>query len=184
MCAFPYILAFTADSIEVRLVINGNLIQAMVMPRLVLISSKSDVFFATTAPEFFTLRPTDRGRNERLDKDISPPSSPHCKSSVSCCKRHAHSPFHLFCLLFFFVSPLCTLLLVSSVNGENHTRRHRKNTIHSASPDGKPFRLYRIQLNNIGSSAGCTDRCATPVAITPPTGRANRRFDSISPKIP
>ena len=101
VCAFPYILAFTADSIEVRLVINGNLIQAMVMPRLVLISSKSDVFFATTAPEFFTLRPTDRGRNERLDKDISPPSSPHCKSSVSCCKRHAHSPFHLFCLLFF-----------------------------------------------------------------------------------
>jgi hypothetical protein len=67
-------LAFTADSIEVRLVINGNLIQAMVMPRLSLITSKSDVFFATTAPEFFSLRGT------RMDhKDSSPPSSPHCK---------------------------------------------------------------------------------------------------------
>jgi hypothetical protein len=68
-------LAFTADSIEVRLVINGNLIQAMVMPRLSLITSKSDVFFATTAPEFFSLRGT------RMDhKDSSPPSSPHCKN--------------------------------------------------------------------------------------------------------
>lgn len=76
VCAFPYILAFTADSIEVRLVINGNLIQTMVMPRLSLITSKGDVFFATTAPEFFTLRGT---RPERPDyKDSSPPSSPHC----------------------------------------------------------------------------------------------------------
>ena len=76
VCAFPYILAFTADSIEVRLVINGNLIQAMVMPRLSLITSKSDVFFATTAPEFFSLRGT---RMDRMDhKDSSPPTSPHC----------------------------------------------------------------------------------------------------------
>ena len=81
VCAFPYILAFTADSIEVRLVINGNLIQAMVMPRLVLISSKSDVYFATTAPEFATVRTADRcrgGGGERNDKDASPPCSPHC----------------------------------------------------------------------------------------------------------
>lgn len=76
MCAFPYILAFTADSIEVRLVINGNLIQTMVMPRLSLITSKADVFFATTAPEFFTLRGIRSERPEH--KDSSPPSSPHC----------------------------------------------------------------------------------------------------------
>jgi hypothetical protein len=83
VCAFPYILAFTADSIEVRLVINGNLIQAMVMPRLSLITSKSDVFFATTAPEFFSLRGT------RMDhKDSSPPSSPHCKIFT----QHFHLP--------------------------------------------------------------------------------------------
>lgn len=91
VCAFPYILAFTVDSIEVRLVINGNLIQAMVMPRLTLITSKSDVFFATTAPEFFTMRPggggvvCGGGRSGTLgdhkdhSKDPSPPSSPHCK---------------------------------------------------------------------------------------------------------
>lgn len=98
VCAFPYILAFTADSIEVRLVINGNLIQAMVMPRLTLITSKSDVFFATTAPEFFTATTANlrggtgggggsggvgggggiRGGGSADHKDTSPPSSPHC----------------------------------------------------------------------------------------------------------
>jgi hypothetical protein len=83
-------LAFTADSIEVRLVINGNLIQAMVMPRLSLITSKSDVFFATTAPEFFSLRGT------RMDhKDSSPPSSPHCKKIRI---------FHFFLNLLFEIS--------------------------------------------------------------------------------
>ncbi|XP_046640588.1 GTPase-activating Rap/Ran-GAP domain-like protein 3 isoform X4 [Daphnia pulicaria] len=127
VCAFPYILAFTADSIEVRLVINGNLIQAMVMPRLSLITSKSDVFFATTAPEFFSLRGT------RMDhKDSSPPSSPH------------------------------------------------------SSPDGKPFRLYRIQLNNLG--AGTAGNCAaTPVSTTPiPARNLNRRYlmDDVSASPP
>lgn len=44
MCAFPYILAFTPDSMEIRLIINGNLVQTMVMPKLKLITSKVNRF--------------------------------------------------------------------------------------------------------------------------------------------
>jgi hypothetical protein len=40
VCAFPYIFAFTTDSMEIRLIINGNLVQTMVLPKLALICSK------------------------------------------------------------------------------------------------------------------------------------------------
>nr|CAD7432480.1 unnamed protein product [Timema monikensis] len=40
VCAFPYIFAFTTDSMEIRLIINGNLVQNMIMPKLTLICSK------------------------------------------------------------------------------------------------------------------------------------------------
>lgn len=47
--------------------------------------------------------------------------------------------------------------------------------IFTASPDGKPFRLYRIQLNNLGGSSGNCD--ATPVSTTPvPARTVNRRL--------
>lgn len=52
MCAFPYIIAFTPDSIEIRLLVNGSLVHTATMPELQLISSKRDIYFATTAPEF------------------------------------------------------------------------------------------------------------------------------------
>ncbi|XP_078475206.1 GTPase-activating Rap/Ran-GAP domain-like protein 3 [Lampetra planeri] len=45
VCAFPYILAFTIDSIEIRLVVNGNLVHTTIVPDLSLISSRSDIFF-------------------------------------------------------------------------------------------------------------------------------------------
>ncbi|KAF6203788.1 hypothetical protein GE061_002123 [Apolygus lucorum] len=76
VCAFPYVLAFTTDSMEIRLVINGNLVQTMAMPKLRLISSKSDIFFATTAPEFFASKP-DRLQLDMRETSLSPPSSPH-----------------------------------------------------------------------------------------------------------
>ncbi|XP_018614797.1 GTPase-activating Rap/Ran-GAP domain-like protein 3 isoform X2 [Scleropages formosus] len=50
VCAFPYILAFTTDSIEIRLVVNGNLVYTAVVPQLQLVSSRSDIYFASTAP--------------------------------------------------------------------------------------------------------------------------------------
>uniref|UniRef100_A0A3B3ZN17 GTPase-activating Rap/Ran-GAP domain-like protein 3 n=1 Tax=Periophthalmus magnuspinnatus TaxID=409849 RepID=A0A3B3ZN17_9GOBI len=40
VCAFPYILAFTTDSIEIRLVVNGNLVYTAVVPGLELAASR------------------------------------------------------------------------------------------------------------------------------------------------
>ncbi|KAJ6654633.1 hypothetical protein lerEdw1_006786 [Lerista edwardsae] len=53
VCAFPYILAFTTDSIEIRLVVNGNLVHTAVVPALQLVASRSDIYFtaATAAIE-------------------------------------------------------------------------------------------------------------------------------------
>ncbi|KFM72712.1 GTPase-activating Rap/Ran-GAP domain-like protein 3, partial [Stegodyphus mimosarum] len=78
VCAFPYVMAFTADTIEIRLVINGNLVSSMVMPSLKLITAKADIIFATTAPEFFQVR-RERVKVDKMDRDpsLSPPSSPH-----------------------------------------------------------------------------------------------------------
>ncbi|XP_075761887.1 GTPase-activating Rap/Ran-GAP domain-like protein 3 isoform X1 [Pelodiscus sinensis] len=49
VCAFPYILAFTTDSIEIRLVVNGNLVHTAVVPELQLVASTSDIYFKATA---------------------------------------------------------------------------------------------------------------------------------------
>uniref|UniRef100_W8AJE0 GTPase-activating Rap/Ran-GAP domain-like protein 3 n=1 Tax=Ceratitis capitata TaxID=7213 RepID=W8AJE0_CERCA len=54
VCAFPYILGFTSDSMEIRLLVNGNLVHTVMMPEIQLITSKRDIFFVTTAPEFIT----------------------------------------------------------------------------------------------------------------------------------
>ncbi|XP_028664855.1 GTPase-activating Rap/Ran-GAP domain-like protein 3 isoform X2 [Erpetoichthys calabaricus] len=48
VCAFPYILAFTTDSIEIRLVVNGNLVHTAVVPELQLVASRSDIYFTTS----------------------------------------------------------------------------------------------------------------------------------------
>ncbi|XP_062409605.1 GTPase-activating Rap/Ran-GAP domain-like protein 3 isoform X6 [Sardina pilchardus] len=50
VCAFPYILAFTIDSIEIRLVVNGNLVYTAVVPELQLTASRSDIYFVSSAP--------------------------------------------------------------------------------------------------------------------------------------
>ncbi|KAI4547437.1 hypothetical protein MG293_003992 [Ovis ammon polii] len=48
-CAFPYLLAFTTDSMEIRLVVNGNLVHTAVVPQLQLVASRSDIYFTATA---------------------------------------------------------------------------------------------------------------------------------------
>ncbi|XP_020284932.1 GTPase-activating Rap/Ran-GAP domain-like protein 3 isoform X2 [Pseudomyrmex gracilis] len=71
-CAFPYVIAFTNDTMEIRLIINGNLVHTITMPNLSLITSKRDVFFATTAPEFFP------GKCERIRLDSKPSEEMPC----------------------------------------------------------------------------------------------------------
>ncbi|XP_049821518.1 GTPase-activating Rap/Ran-GAP domain-like protein 3 isoform X2 [Aethina tumida] len=84
VCAFPYVIAFTSNSMEIRLIVNGNLIHTMTMPKLQLIASKNDIFFATTAPEFFPNK-TDRLYVDCRQQDIqkhSPPSSPNASPEM------------------------------------------------------------------------------------------------------
>lgn len=96
VCAFPYVMAFTADTIEIRLVINGNLVQSMVMPKLKLITAKSDIIFATTAPEFFQVR-RERVKVDKMDRDpsLSPPPSPQASASCSTFSEGS-KPFRIY----------------------------------------------------------------------------------------
>lgn len=56
VCTFPYIIAFTTDTMEIRLIINGNLVQTMAMPKLKLICSKVCTdFWSSNRFSFFSL---------------------------------------------------------------------------------------------------------------------------------
>ncbi|NWU46893.1 GARL3 protein, partial [Dromas ardeola] len=68
VCAFPYILAFTTDSIEIRLVVNGNLVHTAVVPDLQLVASRSDIYFKATAAV--------SGSSDSSSKEKSSRSSP------------------------------------------------------------------------------------------------------------
>ncbi|XP_039183026.1 GTPase-activating Rap/Ran-GAP domain-like protein 3 isoform X2 [Crotalus tigris] len=72
VCAFPYILAFTNDSIEIRLVVNGNLVHTAVVPALQLVASRSDIYFraATAVSEV----------SNSSSKETSLPGSPQTPS--------------------------------------------------------------------------------------------------------
>lgn len=71
VCAFPYIIAFTSDSIEIRLLVNGNLVHVVTMAELQLITSKRDIYFATTAPEFIPKEARIRGSDNEQEPDTS-----------------------------------------------------------------------------------------------------------------
>lgn len=73
-CAFPYVIAFTADTMEIRLIINGNLVHTIAMPNLTLITSKRDIYFATTAPE------CSISKCERIRVDARPDKEERCSS--------------------------------------------------------------------------------------------------------
>ncbi|KAJ7415600.1 GTPase-activating Rap/Ran-GAP domain-like protein 3 isoform X4 [Willisornis vidua] len=68
VCAFPYILAFTTDSIEIRLVVNGNLVHTAVVPELQLVASRSDIYFKASAAV--------SGSSDSSSKEMSSKSSP------------------------------------------------------------------------------------------------------------
>ncbi|XP_014459050.1 GTPase-activating Rap/Ran-GAP domain-like protein 3 isoform X6 [Alligator mississippiensis] len=68
VCAFPYILAFTTDSIEIRLVVNGNLVHTAVVPELQLVASRLDIYFKATAVAI--------GSSNSSSKETSSKSSP------------------------------------------------------------------------------------------------------------
>ncbi|XP_073967355.1 GTPase-activating Rap/Ran-GAP domain-like protein 3 isoform X3 [Choristoneura fumiferana] len=53
--AFPYIMAFAEDLLEIRLVANGSLVHAACIPGLKLLCGRRDIFYAACAPEFVPL---------------------------------------------------------------------------------------------------------------------------------
>ncbi|XP_033108543.1 GTPase-activating Rap/Ran-GAP domain-like protein 3 [Anneissia japonica] len=72
VCAFPYILAFTPDSIEIRLLVNGNLVHTMTAPRLKLISSKCDMYFTSVEGVNMNAR---ENNNTPLASPVLPPTA-------------------------------------------------------------------------------------------------------------
>ncbi|XP_070176881.1 GTPase-activating Rap/Ran-GAP domain-like protein 3 [Littorina saxatilis] len=74
VCAFPYVMAFTPDTIEIRLIINGNLVHTTTMPDLTLITSKCDIYFASSAAH-------SSSPKEKKCSNYSPPPSPSYKTS-------------------------------------------------------------------------------------------------------
>ncbi|XP_071821596.1 GTPase-activating Rap/Ran-GAP domain-like protein 3 isoform X4 [Apostichopus japonicus] len=73
-CAFPYIIAFTHHSIEIRLVINGNLVHTMTFPKLRVISTKCDMYFTSANNDF--LQPSPREPMKSFSPMASPTSTP------------------------------------------------------------------------------------------------------------
>ncbi|XP_049532559.1 GTPase-activating Rap/Ran-GAP domain-like protein 3 isoform X1 [Anopheles darlingi] len=80
VCAFPYIIAFTPDTMEIRLLVNGNLVHTVTMAELQLITSKKDIFFVTTAPEFIPKGAKLRGLDaEDHEQQMSKPRIEECR---------------------------------------------------------------------------------------------------------
>ncbi|GBP72256.1 hypothetical protein EVAR_103256_1 [Eumeta japonica] len=68
VCAFPYIMAFAEDLLEIRLVANGSLVHAACIPGLKLLCGRrtntngQDIFYVACAPEYMPLgREVDMG---------------------------------------------------------------------------------------------------------------------------
>ncbi|XP_076090626.1 GTPase-activating Rap/Ran-GAP domain-like protein 3 isoform X2 [Mytilus galloprovincialis] len=99
VCAFPYILAFTQDTIEIRLIINGNLVHTMTMPDLCLITSKDDIFFSTSAGPN---SPIDKSKEK--DFSYTPPSSPSYKMTRPPCYIYK---IPLSCLTGYIATDRC-----------------------------------------------------------------------------
>ncbi|XP_047514656.1 GTPase-activating Rap/Ran-GAP domain-like protein 3 isoform X1 [Pieris napi] len=55
VCAFPYIMAFAEDLLEIRLVANGSLVHAACIPGLKILCGKKDIFYVACAPEYVPL---------------------------------------------------------------------------------------------------------------------------------
>uniref|UniRef100_A0A3P9JIM5 GTPase-activating Rap/Ran-GAP domain-like protein 3 n=1 Tax=Oryzias latipes TaxID=8090 RepID=A0A3P9JIM5_ORYLA len=102
VCAFPYILAFTTDSIEIRLVVNGNLVYTAVVPELQLAASRSDIYFVSSAPVSSASNCSSRDTSSQsspqtptgYEMPVFP--SPLCDGEVTC--KH------------IFKIPLCNLV--------------------------------------------------------------------------
>ncbi|KAF2361378.1 Rap GTPase activating protein domain [Trinorchestia longiramus] len=175
VCAFPYILAFTHDSIEIRLVINGNLVQTMVMPNLTFITNKSDIFFATTAPEFFSLR-QERVTVDRMEKEpsLSPPSSPQNSKDLSDRDASSSRPYRIYRIPFRSLTgascerrcptPTTSMAtgLLNDSDSSNRDRKDRAKDTKGASRAGMHLRVSDQHFSSRSCSTSPTHQLAAP----------------------
>ncbi|GMT05100.1 hypothetical protein PENTCL1PPCAC_27274, partial [Pristionchus entomophagus] len=70
---FPFIIGFGEDLIEIRLVVNGNLLASMYMPSVRLLSLKKDIYFSV---------------ERAFSSTCVPPSTPNSRSSLIRRERH------------------------------------------------------------------------------------------------
>ncbi|KAG8189266.1 hypothetical protein JTE90_019027 [Oedothorax gibbosus] len=148
VCAFPYVMAFTSDNIEIRLVINGNLVQSMVMPSLKLITAKGDIIFATTAPESFQVR-RERVKVDKMDRDpsISPPPSPHSTGGSLPGTLDGSKPFRIFRISY-------TSLTGSSPSERRVPTPSTPTPNSMLNPGGSNFLTPDSQLDGLSPDAG------------------------------
>ncbi|XP_065313110.1 GTPase-activating Rap/Ran-GAP domain-like protein 3 isoform X2 [Gordionus sp. m RMFG-2023] len=66
VCTFPYILGFTSNGIEIRLAINGNLVDTIELPSVKLICSKNDIFFDSPVPDAYVVMRSREKEKENM----------------------------------------------------------------------------------------------------------------------
>jgi hypothetical protein len=54
LCVFPYVIGISNQSIEIRLLVNGNLVNSITMSNIKLLAHKKDIYFSSS-DESFTL---------------------------------------------------------------------------------------------------------------------------------
>jgi hypothetical protein len=149
VCASPYVLAFNSEGFEIRLLVNGNLVYAGSMPHMKLITSKTDILFATTAPEYYPW-PSQSGSGREATPSTgskeagSGPSSPNCKFLVVCA---VPSLIQRSVFVLFQTAP---------------------NLVK------KPFRVYKVSLASLtGQPKECPVSRVTPPSPNNQNGRGN-----------
>ncbi|KAL9988754.1 hypothetical protein ACROYT_G003237 [Oculina patagonica] len=76
VCAFPYLLAFTTNTIEIRLVVNANLVHTLVLPKVCLISAKADIYFSASPPK-------SSNASSQATGSVQPPSASTVQEKTS-----------------------------------------------------------------------------------------------------
>jgi hypothetical protein len=100
LCVFPYVIGFANQCIEIRLMVNGNLVNSITMSNIKLVASKKEIFFSAdhelflnnelsmadrylnsfvisvTNPASSNSAATSNAYSSQMTNDESPPSSP------------------------------------------------------------------------------------------------------------
>ncbi|XP_071495920.1 GTPase-activating Rap/Ran-GAP domain-like protein 3 isoform X1 [Diadema antillarum] len=157
VCAFPYILAFTPDSVEIRLVVNGNLVHTMTMPRINLITSKCDMYFTSTGMDILQPSPKEPVRTfSPLPSPTSPPQT--------------YGPFSSAAVRIFKI-PLISLVgqmserPVPNPNNNCRPRSFISPLVNIAESPPTPARRFRLSSGSPTTTEEQTDASSEPVHI-------------------